>query len=55
MCEKVELCVSAIISHIGLAYILDEEQQLQWGQMMAHLLGYPTDIDRQPDREEREK
>ena len=53
MCEKVELCVSAIISHIGLAYILDEEQQLQWGQMMAHLLGYPTDIDRQPNREER--
>ena len=23
-CEEVELCVSAIISHIGLAYILDE-------------------------------
>ena len=23
VCEKVELCVSAIISHIGLAYILD--------------------------------
>jgi len=55
MCEKVELCVSAIISHISLAYILDEEQQLQWGQMMAHLLGYPTDIDRQPDRKERSR
>ena len=31
----------------------DREQQLQWGQMMAHLLGYLTDIDRQPDRKER--
>ena len=31
----------------------DGEQQLQWGQMMVHSLGYPTDIDRQSDREER--
>ena len=33
----------------------DGEQQLQWGQMMAHSLGYPTDIDRWPDREERSR
>ena len=31
----------------------DGEQQLQWGQIMAHSLGYLTDIDRQPDRKER--
>ena len=31
----------------------DGEQQLQWEQMMAHSPGYPTDIDKQPDREER--
>ena len=34
---------------------MDGEQQLQWGQIMAHSLGYPTDIDRQPDREERSR
>ena len=39
----------------GLTYILDREQQLQWGQMMVHLPGYPTDIDRQPNREERSR
>ena len=33
----------------------DGEQQLQWGQMMAHSPGYPTDIDKQPDREERSR
>jgi len=43
-------------STFGVVYILvNEEQQLQWGQMIAHLLGYPTDIDRQPDREERSR
>ena len=28
---------------------MDGEQQLQWGQIMAHSLGYPTDNNRQPD------
>ena len=31
----------------------DGEQQLQWGQMMAHSPGYPTDNNSQPDRKER--
>ena len=30
-----------------------ESSQLQWGQMMAHSLGYPTDIDRKPDGKQR--
>ena len=33
----------------------DGEQQLQQGQMMAHLLGYPTDNNKWPDRKERSR
>ena len=53
--DAVDQCLRDLLEVSNHLCQKDGEQQLQWEQMIAYSPGYPTDNNRQPDREERSR